>query len=126
MYRSYHSASWDQDMPYAMFFNWEREGLQTGLAIHAATGSEIEKLGTRASAGCVHLAPKNAATLFELIQQHYRGPVPRLAYDDTTQTLSNQGEFLRGRDGRLAMMEGYRVLVRIEDYGGANMVAALF
>jgi lipoprotein-anchoring transpeptidase ErfK/SrfK len=126
MYRSYHSTSWDQDMPYAMFFNWEREGLQTGLAIHAATGSDIEKLGSRASAGCVHLAPKNAAMLFDLIQQHYRGPVPRLAYDGANLTLSNQGRFMHDANGRLAMTEGYRVLIRIEDYGGADMMAALF
>ncbi len=30
MYRRYHSFSWDQAMPDAMFFNWEREGLETG------------------------------------------------------------------------------------------------
>ena len=32
-------------MPNAMFFNWEREGVQTGLAIHAATGDDIAQAG---------------------------------------------------------------------------------
>ena len=73
MYRRYHSYNWDQDMPNAMFFNWEREGVQTGLAIHAASGDDIARLGSRASAGCVHLSPENAATLFELIKADYRG-----------------------------------------------------
>jgi hypothetical protein len=127
MYPRYHSYGWDQDMPDAMFFNWEREGLETGLAIHAATGRDIDRLGERASAGCVHLAPEDAAILFDLIRTRYRGPVPRLAYDPDSQTMSNQGEFMRGRDGKLKLTDGYRVLVRIENYGGGNdTVAALF
>jgi hypothetical protein len=127
MYRSYRSHTWNGSMPHAMFFNWMREGFLTGLAIHAATGRDIEKLGERASAGCVHLAPKNAAILFNLIRKHYRGPVPRFAYDTGSQTLSNQGEFMHDRAGHLKMADGYRVLIRIENYGGnRHMVAALF
>jgi hypothetical protein len=126
MYRSYRSVSWDQDMPNAMFFNWERQGLQTGLAIHAASGDDVARLGSRASAGCVHLAPENAATLFNLIREHYRGPVPRFAYDAETQTMSNSGAFMRDSHGHLKMADGYRVLVTIEDYGGENLVASLF
>ena len=126
MYRSYRSVSWDQEMPNAMFFNWERAGLQTGLAIHAASGDDIARLGSRASAGCVHLAPENAATLFNLIRGNYRGPVPRFAYNSDTQTMSNTGAFMRDRAGNLKMADGYRVLVTIEDYGGENVVASLF
>jgi len=126
MYRKYHSYGWDQDMPDAMFFNWEREGLQTGLAIHAATGRDIEKLGERASAGCVHLAPEHAAMLFDLVRNGYRGAVPRFAYDYDSQTMSNQGRFMHDRAGNLKMADGYRVLVRIENYGGSDTVAALF
>jgi hypothetical protein len=127
MYPRYHSYGWDQDMPNAMFFNWEREGLETGLAIHAATGPDIERLGERASAGCVHLAPENAAILFNLIRRSYRGSVPRFAYDTVSQTISNQGQFMHDRAGNLKMADGYRVLVRIENYGSGNdVVAALF
>jgi L,D-transpeptidase catalytic domain len=126
MYRGYRSYGWDQDMPYAMFFNWEREGLQTGLAIHAATGRDVEKLGARASAGCVHLAPENARILFNLIRKDYRGPVPRFAYDYDSQTMSNQGQLMHDRAGNLKMADGYRVLIRIENYGGSgDTVAAL-
>jgi L,D-transpeptidase catalytic domain len=126
MYRSYHSVNWDQDMPNAMFFNWERQGLQTGLAIHAASGNDIAKLGRRASAGCVHLSPENAATLYDLVRANYRGPVPRLAYDYETQTMSNRGAFMHDRGGNLKMADGYRVLVMIENYSGDNAVAELF
>jgi lipoprotein-anchoring transpeptidase ErfK/SrfK len=123
MYRRYHSYSWDQDMPHAMFFNWERQGMQTGLAIHSASGDDIAKLGQRASAGCVHLSPENAETLYNLIKSDYRGPVPRFAYNADTQTMSNTGAFAHRRDGSMKMADGYRVLVNIEDFGG-NAVTA--
>lgn len=126
MYRRYRSYSWDQPMPNAMFFNWERQGLQTGLAIHAASGENIAKLGTRNSAGCIHLSPENAETLQTLIRAIYRGQVPRFDYNKATRTMSNKGALMVGRDGNLRMTDGYRVLVFIEDYGGKDMVAALF
>jgi lipoprotein-anchoring transpeptidase ErfK/SrfK len=119
MYRQYHSANWDQDMPYAMFFNWQRAGLQTGLAIHAASGDDIAKLGMRASAGCVHLSPENARTLFELVKAQYRGQVPRFAID-RNETMSSSGRFSRRADGSLRMADGYRVLIDIENYGGGE------
>jgi hypothetical protein len=113
-------------MPHSLFFNAEREGLQTGLAIHAATGDDIARLGSRASAGCVHISPQNAAMLYEMIRADYRGPVPRFAYNSDTQTMSNRGAFMHDAAGRLKMTDGYRVLVDIEDYGGENIVASLF
>jgi hypothetical protein len=125
MYRSYHSYNWDQPMPHAMFFDWERKGRQTGLAIHATSAQSLEKLGQRASAGCVQLSSENAETLFNLIRTDYRGQVPRFAYNSENRTRSNDGAFMRDRNGRLRMADGYRVLVFIEDYGGKNVVAAL-
>lgn len=125
MYRSYRSWNWDQDMPYAMFFNWKRRGVETGLAIHAALGSDIDKLGGRASAGCVHLAPEHAALLYHMIRRDYAGPVPRFAFNDATETMSNSGHFMRGRGGRLKMADGYQVLVVIDDYMGDDRLAGL-
>lgn len=125
MYRAYHSHAWDQSMPYAMFFNWENKGYQTGLAIHSATGDDIAKLGSRASAGCVHLSPSHARQLFDLIRGEYKGKVPRFAYDKSTHTMSNHGEMMRDGNGDLVMAEGYKVLVSIEDFSGANRVAAM-
>ena len=57
------SREWDDaPMPHSIFFT--REG-------HAIHGSfETKKLGTPASAGCVRLAPPNAATLFALVKEH--------------------------------------------------------
>jgi len=126
MYWRYHSTAWNQSMPFSMFFNWQRQGLQTGLAIHGATGADIDKLGQRASAGCVHIAPENAELLYHLIQADYQGTVPRPAYDARTATTSTSGDFQHDAKGHLAMARGYKVLIFIEDYGGENVVAALF
>jgi hypothetical protein len=125
MYLRYHSWNWDQDMPHAMFFNWERRGIETGLAIHAATGSDIAKLGSRASAGCVHLAPQNAALLYRIVRHEYRGRAPRFAYNPGTETMSNSGHFMHDQKGRLKMADGYDVLVVIDDFGGESRVAGL-
>ena len=127
MYRRYRSYSWDQPMPNAMFFNWERQGLKTGLAIHAAEGENINKLGVqRNSAGCIHLSPENAETLQTLIRANYRGQAPRFAYNSTTRTMSNKGALMYDRDGNVRTADDYRVLIFIENYGGKDMVAALF
>jgi L,D-transpeptidase catalytic domain len=57
------SKEWDDaPMPHSIFFT--REG-------HAIHGSfETKKLGMPASAGCVRLAPPNAAVLFALVKEH--------------------------------------------------------
>jgi len=126
MYRHHVSGQWQQPMPYAMFFNWERNGLQTGLAIHGATEEDVALLGKRASAGCVRIAPENAALLFNLIKTQYRGLAPRFAYDRRTASMSNDGLLMHDAEGKLQLAEGYKVLVFIENYGGDNVVAAVF
>jgi hypothetical protein len=126
MYKHHVSGQWRTPMPYAMFFNWENQGRQTGLAIHSATGDDIALLGKRASAGCVRLAPENAALLFNLIRSQYHGLAPRFAYDRRTATMSNDGLLMHDAQGRLQLAEGYKVLVFIENFGGDNVVAALF
>lgn len=123
MYRRYRSYNWDQDMPNAMFFNWERAGVQTGLAIHAATGDDIARLGSRASAGCVHLSPENATTLYRLVRDQYRGAMPRFATHNDT--MSNTGALMHGKDGQLRMVDGYRVLIDIENFSGGDTLAEL-
>jgi lipoprotein-anchoring transpeptidase ErfK/SrfK len=126
MYKHHVSGQWHTPMPYAMFFNWQTGGMQTGLAIHSATGEDIVQLGRRASAGCVRLAPENAALLFNLIRTQYKGLAPRFAIDRRTASMSNQGLLMHDGQGNVQMEEGYKVLVFIENYGGNNVVAAVF
>ncbi len=126
MHARYHSSQWNQPMPYAMFFNWEQNGYQTGLAIHGASGEDINLLGQRASAGCVRLAPENARILFNMIRGQYKGLAPKFAYDRRTATMANDGLMLHDKNGKLVFDDGYKVLVFIENYGGDDVVAALF
>lgn len=126
MHVRYHSGQWNQPMPYAMFFNWEQNGYQTGLAIHGASGEDVALLGQRASAGCIRLAPGNARLLFNLIRTQYKGLAPKFAYDRRTATIDNNGLLIHDRNGKIVFDDGYKVLVFIENYGGNDMVAALF
>lgn len=126
MYKRYTSGEWQHKMPFAMFFNWEHDGLQTGLAIHSAVGPDIADLGKRASAGCVRLAPQNAELLFQTIKKNYRGLTPRFAYDRRTATMSNDGLLMHDKAGNIQYQDGYRVLVVIENNGGDDVIAALF
>jgi lipoprotein-anchoring transpeptidase ErfK/SrfK len=124
-YPNYRSAEWREPMPYAMFFNRVERGSKTGLAIHAANGKEIAALGSRASAGCIRLAPENARSLFELIRANYNGLSPRFAFDSKTRTMANNGMLLRDARGHLSFADGYQVLVLIEDGAGDRSLAAL-
>ena len=59
--RMWYSKKYDNSpMPHSIFF-------RGGYAIHG-TGA-IKRLGSRASHGCVRLAPGNAATLYSLVKQ---------------------------------------------------------
>lgn len=62
MERDHFSKEWDDaPMPHSIFFT------QKGHAIHGSF--DVKRLGTPASHGCVRLAPTNARTLFELVEQ---------------------------------------------------------
>lgn len=119
MFADYRSMTWNEAMPHAMFFDAWYKGARVGLAIHAT--DEKENLGTRASAGCVRLSPSNARNLFQLISANYRGDVPRMAYDSETKSTRRDGALMRDTSGKLAFHAGYRVLVIIENFGGAEV-----
>jgi len=125
-YPHYVSGQWGEPMPHAMFFNWKKDGEATGLAIHGASGDDVALLGTRASAGCVRLPPEAARTLFRLIKSKYRGLAPQFAVDRRTGTMSSDGIIVHDASGRVQLADGYKVLVFIEDYGGENVVAAMY
>jgi lipoprotein-anchoring transpeptidase ErfK/SrfK len=126
MYESYHSTQWNESMPYAMFFNWKDHGVQTGLAIHAATDDAAGLLGMRASAGCVRLSLDNARTLFTLIRDNYKGSAPKFGIDKYTGTIMNNGLILHDAAGNVELAPGYSVLVYIDDYGGQNLEAEAY
>ena len=69
MSRNHISKTWEVPMPYAVFFNG-------GIATHAAPKDSYEKLGSRASGGCVRLHPAQAKLIFESVLKAGKGLVP--------------------------------------------------
>jgi hypothetical protein len=62
MNKIWYSREWDNaPMPHAVFFT------RDGHAIHGT--NETKQLGTPASHGCVRLSPKNAATLYAMVDK---------------------------------------------------------
>ncbi len=62
----HYSKEWDDaPMPHSIFFT------AAGHAIHGTNA--VRRLGSRASHGCVRLAPANAAQLFELVRSEGLG-----------------------------------------------------
>jgi hypothetical protein len=59
----WYSKEWDNSpMPHSIFF------MKDGHAIHGSY--EVKSLGKPVSHGCVRISPKNAATLFALVEQN--------------------------------------------------------
>jgi hypothetical protein len=125
-FERYRSIQWDEPMPYAMFFRWKDHGVQTGLAIHGTSETEVNRLGMRASAGCVRLAPKNARTLFTLIRDNFKGQMPKFGYDKYTNSIMNNGLMVHDENGGVEQIPGYSVLVYIDEYGGQNLEAQAY
>ena len=62
MHATYYSVKYDgAPMPYSIFFHG-------GYAIHGTT--DLKRLGSPASHGCVRLHPSNASTLFSLVKRY--------------------------------------------------------
>ncbi|MEZ5873780.1 MAG: L,D-transpeptidase [Hyphomicrobiales bacterium] len=63
MNEMWYSRQWDNaPMPHAIFFT------KSGHAIHGS--NEVRNLGRPASHGCVRISPKNAATLYDLVEEN--------------------------------------------------------
>ena len=122
----YWSTQWNgEPMPHTMFFDYKNKGYMTGLAIHGAGGEKgVDDLGNRASAGCVRLHPDAARELFTEIRAHFRGAVPAFAVERDRST-SLEGEPMRDPYGHIKAVDGYRVLLVIDDYAGDELVALL-
>lgn len=116
-----HSQRWHgAPMPHAMFLDYSFRTRMSGVALHAATGHLVSRLGTRASGGCVRLPPDLASWLFTRIKREERGQVPVLAFDDARGTTNVRGIIAKGADGEPLLAPGFRALVVISDFSGKS------
>ena len=124
MYKNYFSKTYDgAPMHYAMFYDMQTNGNQTGLAIHAAVGAEkIRRLGKRDSAGCVRLSPNHAKELFFKIKNTTQGRIPAFAINERGST-DRWGKAERDAAGSLVLQDGYKAVLFVENYDGRDDVA---
>jgi lipoprotein-anchoring transpeptidase ErfK/SrfK len=102
MNKIWYSKQWDNaPMPHAVFFT------RDGHAIHGTL--DVKRLGKPASHGCVRLSPKNAATLFALVE--------KTGLQNTQVVLAGSTP---GGEGKVANKSGakstYRSRSRYENY----------
>lgn len=94
---NHRSLTWQADMPFAVFFNG-------GIAAHATT--LVDRLGTRASGGCVRNTIEGAKLFYGLIENTGKKLVPQ---------IQRNGSTLKKGDGTPAMQVNYDVLIIVEN-----------
>ncbi|HML42354.1 MAG TPA: L,D-transpeptidase [Hyphomicrobium zavarzinii] len=101
MSKMWYSRQYDYaPMPHAVFFH-------KGVAIHATYA--INQLGRPASHGCVRLAPKNAAALFKLVNDHGKARTEIVVHGTPDHSYSERVAS-RERDETSTRRAGYRYL----------------
>lgn len=101
MSKMWYSRQYDYaPMPHAVFFH-------KGVAIHATYA--INQLGRPASHGCVRLAPKNAASLFKLVNEHGKARTEIVVHGTPDHSYSERVAS-RERDETSTRRAGYRYL----------------
>jgi L,D-transpeptidase catalytic domain len=100
MNKIWYSKQWDNSpMPHSVFF------MRDGHAIHGSF--EVKNLGRPVSHGCVRISPKNAATLYALVQENglantqvvVTGVTPGGEYNVARAQTSPRGGFYRRSSG---------------------------
>lgn len=93
------STIWKTEMPWSIFFNG-------GIAIHQAPPTAENKLGTRASGGCVRVSKTVAEEIFNLVKGGGIGPVP---------AMNRDGTFQYDARGNVVRKKTYRSMVIVQE-----------
>ncbi len=121
LYRSWHSRQFNVPLPWATFLDASFNGRATGLATHGTT--EVDRLGNRASHGCVRLHSDNARALQELIRASGLAQIPVLAYDTRARRTNEAGLPAYSADGEIRTKRGYRAVLIIDGAAGDLVTA---
>jgi hypothetical protein len=112
LYRSWHSRQFNVPLPWATFLDASFNGRPTGLATHGTT--EVDRLGNRASHGCVRLHSDQARELQDLIRASGLAQIPVLAYDTRARRTNEAGLPAYAADGAIQTKRGYRAILIID------------
>lgn len=116
MYKMAYSGRWGgSPMPFAMFFDVQFASRKTGIAIHGAPKAAENKLGTRASGGCVRVGNREVEALYNWITLSLAGEVPQFSWDRSLGKTSPNGVMDRDAQGIPVLKKGYKVLVVVVD-----------
>ncbi|MGZ3773493.1 MAG: L,D-transpeptidase [Pseudobdellovibrionaceae bacterium] len=115
--RYHNSSSWDSDMPFAIFFD-----VDNGLALHQVSPHYVDRLGTRASGGCVRQDEGTAEFLFKRVLATEGQPIPQIN-EDGTPVLNDNGDVKRikrqvvvsKKNGQTMTFDTYSALIIIEN-----------
>lgn len=111
------SSSWDADMPFAIFFD-----IDNGLALHQVLPHYVDRLGTRASGGCVRQDKNTAEFVFKRVLATEGAFVPEINLDGTP-VLDKEGYvkhinkqvFVSAKTGQTMTYNTYSALIIIEE-----------
>ncbi len=96
---NYFSNLWKTWMPFAVFF-------ESGIATHQAPAGTENKLGSRASGGCVRLHPNTAPVIYKAVQAAGQGLIPAFA---------RNGDLKKTAAGDTIRRVGFKTLVIVEN-----------
>lgn len=97
--RMHKSQLWRSYMPFSVFFDG-------GTAIHQAPEGTEDRLGSRASGGCVRTSEQSASFIYSAVNAAGQGMIP---------AFSQNGQPLLQANGDVQRREGYKTLVIVED-----------
>lgn len=111
------SSSWDSDMPFAIFFD-----VENGLALHEAHPHYVDRLGSRASGGCVRQDAVSAEFVFDKVLATEGMMVPEINVDGTP-ALDEQGNIKQSniqrvvfaKTGQVLKFNTYSALIIVEE-----------
>lgn len=118
-----YSSTWKEYLPWMIFFDYQyankrnKPGRKSGLGIHGLPvtkdGRELgrEKLGTRASGGCIRVPTDKWAEIHQMIDENYKGKVPLFKFDKSQRTTTKTGQLIRNRRRQVKTKQGLRVLL---------------
>lgn len=122
MFTMAHSGKWHgAPMPHAMFLDYSYRTVKSGVALHAAVGKAVDRLGNRDSGGCIRMPPDKAAALFDQLQNGYVGQVPTLVFDEDAGTTNRRGLMVKDRTGNAVLKPGRKVVVVVDAEPGPLM-----
>ncbi|MDX9730832.1 MAG: L,D-transpeptidase [Bdellovibrionales bacterium] len=109
-YKMAYSGRWGgAPMPFAMFFDVQFATRKTGIAIHGTSAEN--KLGSRASGGCIRVKTSELENIYQWVTRDLAGDVPKFVWDRKLKKTSPDAVIEVDGRGNPVLKKGYKALV---------------